>query len=354
VNLTTFGWNDRLQSLARPYLDLGLEPGRIVTSQRGLGAAVVADGRVLRTTLPGTLEPSSEAGPVAVGDWVALASGSEPTLVRAILPRRGALVRRRPGGSSQGQLLATNVDAVLVVDGLDRGPNPRRIERAVALAWDAGATPIVVLTKADLCSDPGHALAVASAAAPFAEVVLVAAHERGGATDLIGRLAPGTTSVLLGPSGAGKSTLVNALLGEQRLAVGEVRSSDRRGRHTTTRRELIALPCGACLIDTPGVRELGLWLDVDAVDGAFPDIEALAAACRFRDCRHEDEPGCAVRAAVGTGELDGARLDSYRRLRVEAESAEKRRSTTGNHQQRARDRVFARLVRAAKRYKGDG
>jgi ribosome biogenesis GTPase len=288
-----------------------------------------------------------------VGDWIAIATGADPPLVRAILPRHSALVRRRPGKTSQGQVLAANIDTVVVVDGLDRGPNPRRIERAVALAWDAGATPLVVLTKADLCADPEQAVATASAAAPHVEVVLVSAHRTGGLTDLSDLLGQGSTSVLLGPSGAGKSTLVNALLGEERMAVGEVRSADGRGRHTTTRRELIVLPCGACLIDTPGVRELGLWLDAEAVDSAFPDIESLAVDCRFRDCRHQQEPGCAVRAAVNAGELDPARLDSYLRLRAEAESLEHRRSTAGNHEQRARDRVFARIARTAKRIKGD-
>jgi ribosome biogenesis GTPase len=180
----------------------------------------------------------------------------------------------------------------------------------------------------------------------------VSAVRDGGCAALVERLGPGTTAVLLGPSGAGKSTIANHLLGEQRLAVRAVRAGDHKGRHTTTHRELVVLPGGGCLIDTPGVRELGLWLDADAVDRAFSDIEALAVQCRYRDCQHDGEPGCAVHAAVAAGELDRARLDGFLRLRREAEALELRRDAARRHEARARERSFAKLCRSVLKDKG--
>ncbi len=297
MELHQLGWNDRLESLFTASRERGLCPARIVRADRGAFPTLPDTGRA--AVPAGVLEPDGDPGPPAVGDWVALDLSGGLPLIRAILPRSGCLVRRRPGrGPAEAQAVAANVDRVLVVEGLDRGPNPRRIERAVALAWDAGATPVVVLTKADLAADLVEALAAARAAAPFVTVIAVAAASGSGLDELLAELPAGTTGVLLGPSGAGKSTLANALLGEARLATSAVRDADARGRHTTTRRELVALPSGALLIDTPGVRELGLWLAEEAVGAGFPEIEALAGGCRFRDCRHLDEPGCAVLAAV--------------------------------------------------------
>jgi ribosome biogenesis GTPase len=291
------------------------------------------------------------AGPPAVGDWVGLDLAGGAAVVRAILPRAGALARRRPGAPELEQVAAANVDLVLVVDGLDRGPNPRRIERAAALAWDAGASPVVVLTKRDLCPDLEAALARAREGAPFAEVLAVAAASGEGMAELEALLTPGRTAVLLGPSGTGKSTLANRLLGEAHFAVAAVRDGDRRGRHTTTHRELVRLPSGACLIDTPGIRELGLWLDAGAVEAVFPEIEAAADGCRFGDCRHEGEPGCAVAQAAARGEIDPARLASFQRLRREAENLAVRRDASRRHELRARERSFGRMARAVMRLK---
>lgn len=350
MSLTSLGWNDRFTSLLHGLADPGLVAGRVVRVERGrLGVA--AEHGELTAALAGRLDPAGEPAPAAVGDWVALDLAADTPLVRAILPRASRLARRAAGSDRTAQVLAANVDLVLVVEPLDRGPNPRRIERGVALAWDGGATPLVVLTKSDLALDLPAALAAAAAAAPFVEVVAVAAAAGAGLDELSARLTGGGTGVLVGPSGAGKSTLANALLGAQRLATGVVRAGDRRGRHTTTRRELVVLPGGGCLIDTPGLRELGLWLSAEAVDGAFPEIEALAAECRFGDCRHDAEPGCAVTAAVANGGIDPDRLAGYHRLRREAERLELLVDPRGLAEIRARDKSFARLVRAEVRRK---
>lgn len=348
MNLESLGWNERLKALYRQLDGLGLGPGRVVRVDRGAVVVSTATGDV-NAVAAGRLDPAGEPGPAAVGDWAALESAGDTAVVRGLVTRTSVLTRRAAGGEASAQVLAANVDLVLVVEPLDRGPNPRRVERALALAWEAGAAPVVVLTKSDLAADLGGALATAAAAAPFAELLAVSADSGAGIDALRTRLAAGTTAVLLGASGAGKSTLANALLGCERQAVGVVRPGDRRGRHTTTRRELVVLPSGGCLVDTPGLRELGLWLGADAVDGAFPELSALAAGCRYRDCRHEHEPGCAVVAAVAQGELDAARLESYRRLRREAARLERAEGPLGQAAVRARERRFARLCRAEQR-----
>jgi ribosome biogenesis GTPase len=345
VKLESLGWNDRLEALFESHRTSRLEPARVARAERGLVTAL-GSGGVLQASIPGRLASTDAAERPAVGDWIAVDTAADTPLVRAILPRTGELARRRPGAADQAQVVAANVDTVLVVDGLDRGPNRRRIERAVAIAWDANAVPLVILTKADLCSDLEAAFETARAAAPFVDVIAVSAIDEEGCDQLASRLTTGSTAVLLGPSGAGKSTLANALLGEQRLAVKEVREGDHKGRHTTTHRELVVLPSGGCLIDTPGVRELGLWLDATAVDRAYGDIDELAEQCRFRDCQHRDEPGCAVREAVASGALDPSRLEGFLKLKREAEALSLRRDAARRHEARARDRSFAKLCRS--------
>jgi len=350
VSIEDYGWNDRFRSLFDSTFETDVIPARIVRVDRG--ASIVQTGTdAVSAVVGGSLHPSGEAGPPAVGDWVAFAPGDGTNVIRAILPRTGALVRRRPGGADLEQVVAANVDFVLVVESLERGPNPRRIERATALAWDGGATPIVVLTKTDVCSNLEEAIARAREGAPFSDVVPVSSVTGDGLDDLVSRLTVGTTAVLLGPSGVGKSTLTNRLLGEQKFAVAEVRSGDAKGRHTTTSRELVALPGGCCLIDTPGIRELGLWLNAEAVNSAFPEIEEIAVGCRFGDCRHESEPGCAVLEAVGQGTLDEGRLASFLRLRKEVENLDMRRDTSKRYEVRARERSFGKMVRDAMKVK---
>jgi ribosome biogenesis GTPase len=351
VNLTDLGWNDRLETIFNTHFRDRYTRARVIRVDRGAVTAQCTDAIVV-AKVAGTLDPAGEPDQPAVGDWVALDRGADTAVVRAVLPRTGALCRRRPGAADSAQAVAANVDVVLIVESVERGPNPRRIERAVALARDAGSTPVVVVTKVDLADDPGEAVERAREGAPYSEVVATSAVDGSGMDELLGRLSPGVTAVLLGPSGVGKSTLTNRLLGEERLAISQVRQGDSKGRHTTSHRELVVLPSGGCLIDTPGVRELGLWLDAEAVDSAFPEIEDAAGGCRFRDCGHRNEPGCAVIEAVEAGRIDGKRLASYHRLQREAEHLEQRLDPSRKHEIRARERGFGKMIRHALKVKG--
>ncbi len=350
MSLESIGWNHRLQSLFESSATERLVPARVVRVDRGLATAQTCE-RTIRAATAGTISPNGESGPPAVGDWVGLEPSGDGGVIRLILPRAGTMARRRPGSADAEQVVAANVDLVLVVESLERGPSPRRIERAAALAWDGGATPLVVLTKADACRDREAAVERAREGAPYSDVLPASAVTGDGIDAVAARMPTGTTSVLLGPSGVGKSTLINRLLGEQRLAVGEVRAGDSKGRHTTTHRELVVLPGGGCVIDTPGIRELGLWLDREAVSAVFPEIDEAARGCRFNDCRHESEPGCAVHRAVEAGDIDPRRLDSFVRLRREAENLERRRDESKRHEIRARERRFGRMVREVKKIK---
>ncbi|MCA1692952.1 MAG: ribosome small subunit-dependent GTPase A, partial [Actinobacteria bacterium] len=282
----------------------------------------------------------------ATGDWVALADDpTEGWAVLRILPRRSVISRRHPEDAVREQVLAANVDVVGVVCALDRPFGENRLERFLAVAWDSGALPAVILTKADAFEDVEAITAAALAVAPGADVFATSAVSGLGMDDLRSLLASGRTLVLLGPSGAGKSTLVNRLVGHDVQATGEVREDDRRGRHTTTTRDLIPVPSGGMLIDTPGLRSLSVWdADTEAAPG-FPDIEELAAGCRFRDCSHEGEPGCAVDAAVRDGTLDARRLVNFLKLRRETAALDVARDERAR---REAGRKGARAVRKAK------
>ena len=352
MTLQTLGWNDRFESLFAPYRASNLIPARVTGVDRGVVTVQTESGTVT-VSIAGQLDSHGEAGSPAVGDWVGMDLIGNFGVVRVILARAGALVRRRLGKADHEQVAAANVDLVLVVESLDHGPDPGRIERASAIAWDGGATPIVVLTKLDLCHDADAAVARAREGAPFVDLLMVSAKVGVGMEILAGRLAEGSTAVLLGPPGAGKSTLTNRLLGEERLAASELRESDREGRQTTTFREFFVLPSGGCLIDTPGVRELGLWLDPEAAMTASAEIEEAARRCFFGNFPHETEPGCAVHEEVDQGPLDARRLASYLRLRREAENLEKHRDESRRHEIRARERSFGKMTRESTRPKKD-
>jgi ribosome biogenesis GTPase / thiamine phosphate phosphatase len=304
--LPRLGWNERWSAHFAPYSDAGHTPGRVVHVDRGRVTVTTPAGDVAAVARP----------PVATGDWVAV-SGER---VVAVLPRSSALVRRDPG-RPVAQVLAANVDVVFVVAALDPEANLRCLERTLAVAWESGAVPVVVLTKPDRCPDVAEAVAAVERVALGVDVVVVNGLTGAGIDRLRPHLVRQRTVVLVGPSGAGKSTLANRLLGEpDRLATAEVRAADRKGRHTTVRRELVAVPGGGVLLDTPVLRALEVWEVAEGVATAFADIDELAAGCHFRDCRHQSEPGCAV-----VGHVDPGRLRNWRHLSQPVDRAEQKR-----------------------------
>lgn len=300
-------------------------PARVIEQHRSGYVVAEAPGHALTVESPPEWMRRRFAAQdrAAVGDWVLIEDRSPRTQIVALLSRRSSIKRAAAGEHYQQQVIAANIDTVFVVCGLDADFNPRRIERYLLLVGGGGAEPVVILTKADKDgSDADAALgALAQLAAQGIVAVAVNAKDRASVAALDRWLQPGTTAVLVGSSGAGKSTLTNTLLGVEKMKTGEVRESDARGRHTTTYRTLIPLPSGACLIDTPGMRELKPTGEEDLADGGFADIETLASDCRFRDCRHAKEPGCAIRAALDAGTLEPARLANYLKLRDELAGA---------------------------------
>ena len=321
--LEAYGWSDRWSVLfdAVESVNTDRYPGRVVRADRGSVLAVTRQG-IERAQLSASLRKRSASSldMPATGDWLSLSRPirHEVALIDALLPRASAFTRGDPGDSSAAQVLAANVDVVFVVHPLDGDPNLRRIERELALAWESGATPVVVLTKADLSADPEAARSAVEGVALGVDVVLTSAVSDGGAETVRTYARTGATVALIGPSGAGKSTLVNALLGEQRQATREVRLGDGKGRHTTVTRELMLMSGGGVLMDTPGMRAVAVHDLASGLDAAFPDIAELALQCRFRDCTHKDEPGCGVAAAVAAETLSADRVVSYHKLQREA------------------------------------
>ncbi|RNC69329.1 MAG: ribosome small subunit-dependent GTPase A [Desulfuromonadales bacterium] len=290
----------------------------------------------------------------AVGDWVAIepVEGGGEVMVVGILPRRTLLVRRGAGRAGEVQPIAANVDLVFIVMGLDGNYNPRRLERFLAGVRESGAEPVVILSKCDLCPDITPLLQEAVALAQDGRVLAVSSLEDEGVAAVRGLLAPGVTACFVGSSGVGKSTLVNRLAGGEVMATGAVRERDAKGRHTTTHRQMILLPGGGIVIDTPGMREFGLWQAGEGIDAAFPDIAGLAVGCRFHDCSHAHEPGCAVRAALASGEIDPARYASYLKLRKEEEDAVPRDAAAFQQERRAKQRRIAKELKVVLRKKG--
>ena len=318
------GWDSGWAAEFAPFAGERRRPARVVAAHRGAWIVALEDGD-RDAVLAGRLrhEAARPADLPAVGDWVAAGANAAvvgPAVISAVLPRRTAFRRAADDGAAGSeQVLASNVDVALVVTGLDGDFNLRRLERYLAVAWSGGATPVVVLNKADAAPDPDGARLAAEAVAPGVDVRLISARQGLGVPELArDHLTPGRTAVVLGSSGAGKSTLLNALLGQERARTAPVREADARGRHTTTHRELHRLPGGGLLIDTPGIRALGVAGADDGLAPAFADVADLAAGCRFADCRHDGEPGCEVWAAVAEGRLSADRLAAHRKLEREA------------------------------------
>jgi ribosome biogenesis GTPase / thiamine phosphate phosphatase len=326
TTLESLGWTEQLTSDFEPHLAAGLVPGRVAVQHRGQ-YEVLSEAGELRADVAGRLlhDAPSDADLPVVGDWVAVAPRPDESAgtIHAVLPRRTRISRKTPWLAAKEQVLAANVDTVLLTTSLNDDLNLRRLERYLATAWDSGAEPVIVLTKADLHPDPRAAAAEVESIAFGVPVLVVSVRTGEGLDEVAGIVRPGRTLVLLGSSGVGKSTLVNTLAGEELLATNEIRD-DGRGRHTTSHRQLVVLPSGGLVVDTPGLRELQLWEVGQGVDHSFEDVTELFAHCRFNDCAHDREPGCAVRAALEDGTLDPVRWESYQKLQRELEHLERR------------------------------
>ena len=335
-SLEALGWSEFFADAFAPYEPEGLVPGRVAVQERGAVVLFTTDG-----TLPA-------AGSAVAGDWVAVQTVPDEArgIVRAVLPRRTRFARKEPWLTEE-QVVAANVDTVFLVTDCGRDFKPRRLERYLTATWDSGADPVIVLAKSDLAQDPWETVAEAEAVAFGVPVHAASAVTGEGLDELDRYLVPGRTVALLGSSGVGKSTLANRLLGEELLATGEIRS-DGRGRHTTTHRELVRLPGGALLLDTPGMRELQLWTDESALEETFADVAALAEQCRFTDCAHRSEPGCAVRAALADGSLPNVRWESYRKLQRELRALAVKQDARLRSEARKERRRFARSRRRTK------
>jgi ribosome biogenesis GTPase len=351
VSLANLGFGPALAAAFAPYSDSGLELGRVTAEHRG-ALVLRSEHEEIWADVPGRLRHRAASGAdlPAVGDWVAFGRHpqAERATVESVLPRRTAFVRKAAGFESVEQVVAANVDIVFVVTSLVDDLNPRRLERYLALAWESGAEPVVVLTKSDLCGNVEAAVAQLGGVTFGVPAHVVSAVTGDGMDELTVHIAGGRTATLVGSSGVGKSTLVNRLCGSERLATGALRS-DGRGRHTTTHRELVVLDAGGCLIDTPGMRELTLWDAEEGLEQAFEDVEELAGGCRFTDCAHRTEPGCAVQAAIAAGTLDAGRLESFRHLQRELRYLEIRHDARARSDARKRWRALSKEQRLRSR-----
>lgn len=334
--LEKFGWNSHFESEFVRVRQPAAEPARVALADRERFLVWTQSGEA-EAAAGGRFRHLSEDWPV-VGDWVVLEQGCR---ISHVLQRQTAFSRKQPGAAIREQVITANIDILFVVCGLDGDFNLRRIERYLLLAWESGAKPVVILNKADVCSDVAAVARAVAAIASGAPVLATSAREGWGLADLEAHLQPGLTAAFIGSSGAGKSTLVNRLLGREQQLVQPVRADDSRGRHATVRRELFLAPNGWLLIDTPGLRELQLWARTNSVDAAFSDIATLAAGCRFRDCRHQGEPSCAVEAAG----IDQARLANYTKLQRELAHLDRKLDQRAAQEEKRRIKRIHRAMR---------
>jgi ribosome biogenesis GTPase len=348
--LRALGWDEALAAAFAPYAARELRPARVTLEHQHIYRVSGDEGECL-ARVRGRMRHQAEGREAfpAVGDWVAIQPLPDgEAAIEAVLPRRSRFSRKVAGNLTEEQVVAANIDIVFLVSGLDHDFNLRRIERYITTTMDGGAKPVILLNKSDLVEDVEAVLAEAETVAAGAPVHAVST-KTGAGLDVLDRyLGPGVTAAFLGSSGAGKSSLINRLLGETRQRVNEVRVKDSHGRHTTTNRELIVMPGGGIIIDTPGMREMQLW--DGAVADAFGDIEAIAVDCHFRDCRHEQEPRCAVRAAVEDGRLSAARLESFHKIQKELAHQVVRQDQQARIAEKRRNRTIARQVREIYRH----
>ena len=346
MSLEQLGWNERWAAAFVEHAASGRVPGRVVLEHTHIYRVATGEQELL-ARVSGRMRHQANTRPdyPGVGDWVVIEPVADgDARIHAVLPRSSKFSRRAAGDVTEEQVVAANIDVVFLVGGLDNDFNPRRIERYLVVAWESGATPVVVLNKADVVEEPERFAEEVRASAPGVDVHTVSAKQPETLNALRAHLGRGRTGALLGSSGVGKSTIVNRLIGQELLRTRDVRITDSRGRHTSTGRQLVVLGDDGILIDTPGMRELQLWDAGQSLEEAFPDIDALAAGCRFRDCSHTQEPGCAVRAAVTSAELPQARYESFLKLAGEREHQQRQLDERAMLEQKRKWKVLTKAA----------
>jgi len=355
ADLVALGWTADRDSEFAAIAEADVVPGRVSLEHNHVYRVLTGEGERLAETAGRIKYLASGRNELpAVGDWVAVRLDQQGgrSVIRAILPRRSVFSRRAAGRETIEQVLAANVDTVLIVFGLDKPVNTRAIERYLIVARRSGAAPVIVLNKADLAEDVGESVAEATVVAGDVPVHAVSTRGAPGVSRLVPFLALGRTVALLGPSGAGKSSIVNVLVEREALPTGEVREWDARGRHTSVHRQIVVREAGGLIIDTPGLRELQLWDAGESFGDTFSDIASLGDACRFRDCRHDREPGCAVKAAVDAGTLDAGRYESYLKLQREQAAFEKNRDERAAIESKRKARLGSKAIKAFQKQRG--